>query len=47
MALSLHVLKIPEWAGLLMATVITMTWNFTTSKFLVFKAPTSNNQTTF
>lgn len=47
MALSLHVLKIPEWAGLLMATVITMTWNFTTSKFFVFKSPSNNNKVTF
>lgn len=36
MALSLHVLALPEWAGLLIATAITMTWNFTTSKFVVF-----------
>jgi len=37
MALSLHVLRIPEWAGLLLATAITMTWNFITSKFVVFR----------
>ena len=37
MALALHGLNLPEWVGLLMATVITMTFNFTTSKFVVFK----------
>lgn len=40
MALSLHVLQLPEWAGLLIATAITMTWNFTTSKFIVFREQT-------
>ncbi|PKO08167.1 MAG: hypothetical protein CVU40_17080 [Chloroflexi bacterium HGW-Chloroflexi-2] len=39
MALSLHVLELPEWVGLLMATAITMTWNFTTSKFVIFREP--------
>lgn len=39
MALSLHVFELPEWVGLLIATAITMTWNFTTSKFIVFREP--------
>ncbi len=43
MALSLHRLELPEWAGLLLATAITMTWNFTTSKFVVFREPEKIN----
>ena len=43
MALTLHILEFPEWAGLLMATAITMTWNFTTSKFVVFREPVKIN----
>lgn len=43
MALSLHVLHLPEWAGLLIATAITMTWNFTTSKFIVFRDPSAKS----
>lgn len=42
MALSLHVLRIPEWVGLLVATGITMAWNFLTSKFVVFRDPVEN-----
>jgi putative flippase GtrA len=37
LALALHGLNLQEWVGLVMATVITMTFNFTTSKFVVFK----------
>ena len=43
MALALHVLELPEWAGLLMATTITLAWNFTTSKFVVFRDPIKRN----
>lgn len=37
MALALNILHLPEWVGLLAATVITMSWNFLTSKFIVFR----------
>jgi len=43
MALALHGLNLPEWIGLVIATVITMTFNFTTSKFVVFKQPVGSN----
>jgi putative flippase GtrA len=43
MALALHGLNLQEWVGLVMATVITMTFNFTTSKFVVFKQPSDIN----
>jgi len=43
MALALHGLNLPEWVGLVMATVVTMTFNFTTSKFVVFKQTAGNN----
>lgn len=37
MALAVHQLLLPEWYGLLLATAITMLWNFFTSKFIVFR----------
>jgi putative flippase GtrA len=37
MALALHVFFVPEWVGLVMATLVTMTFNFATSKFIVFQ----------
>jgi putative flippase GtrA len=39
MALALNVYHAPEWVGLVMATLITMTFNFITSKFVVFRSP--------
>lgn len=37
MALTYKTLGLPEWVGLVTATVITMTFNFVTSKFVVFR----------
>ncbi len=39
MAIALNVFHSAEWVGLVMATVVTMTFNFITSKFVVFRLP--------
>ncbi len=39
MALALNVFHSPESVGLVMATVVTMTFNFISSKFVVFRLP--------
>ena len=41
MAVALHVFHSAEWVGLVMATLITMAFNFTTSKFVVFRQPST------
>ncbi len=37
MAIALHGFHFPEWVGLVMATLVTMSFNFVSSKFVVFK----------
>lgn len=37
MAIALHELLLLEWVGLVMATLVIMTFNFATSKFIVFQ----------
>jgi len=39
MALALNIYHAPEWVGVFMATLITLTFNFITSKFVVFRQP--------
>ncbi len=39
MAIALNVFHSPEWVGLVIATVVTMTFNFISSKFVVFRLP--------